>query len=843
MDSRENSIPTSNTPTTYSSKLQALLLSASPPSKPLEVSTQSLPIELPSGQKMLDQAALQAAYEMGPQIYTLEGLKDVNNLIYWVIGCQGNGEEAQKAVAKLMADIEAMVPDKRPAFLLFLGDNFYKYGVNSPTDPAFKTHFHDIYKKGIRIFLLPGNHDANFQLDIVARLKSYNVLSLDQGKHLEFNQIAHTFVPQNNYDLALMSDDIPIEKNKIYLREKNGYMAYTIMTPAGEIKQDVIIDSDTLKISPPFQLEKLNVLKEQILDEIEKSGYLRKQYKSPQELLQLFKQGILNINDLQDFNMPHRFYGLDVGNTRIFCLDSNFLVQEFLEYMSDEKKEPTNPNHKNQIEWLLEKFTEAKNAGYDLQPLSKNKLEKGMIEFEMVDGKLKYRVIGLDGEEKSGEILLENSTKGSSLDPVEILNQKNIFIPEILKHTSSVGHTCPSKEIHIALHHPRKTSSKRADPEGHDSHHYLYDYQIRTLNQLLGYDLKLMSIDITEKLNTALLSERPHLIEIKDNETGMCKYQFWGYKDNQWQLTDLPDFTLPEEWHKKKEVYIHPKSDTYKVLQQNHSLGQNTTSYNEFIDLIFKRFGITGSKFLSAHDHFLGIDDNPDCLLITSGGGGGKLMNMKSCKRHEYVKQLLSHFGFNIISKDTVETYTVPIKSYLKSADDENKAFGFHTIYDTKKHEFIRNPSKDTNVEYQSKNNDNNIEALRDLIIEVCHQLFELYKQEELEREQQEKKLTLESSTLYNLFSKTSKKVSGLFWHNPREEDLTCAQEFMAYLNNPELPEYAQIINYLSDRLETLPLKEPKNNLGSFYSSFHKEFSSHFEMDLKSINFYPVNAM
>jgi hypothetical protein len=70
------------------------------------------------------------------------------------------------------------------------------------------------------------------------------------------------------YDFCLMVEDGKreqlLEKQKIYLKEKDGYIAYTVITPGKKIVRDVLIT--TLKAPKPFTLEKLNELKKEILD-------------------------------------------------------------------------------------------------------------------------------------------------------------------------------------------------------------------------------------------------------------------------------------------------------------------------------------------------------------------------------------------------------------------------------------------------------------------------------------------------------------------------------------------------------------------------------------------------
>lgn len=88
---------------------------------------------------------------------------------FYVFGCAGNGKETQKQVAKLMNDI-ALKKQKKPKFMIILGDNFYDCGVDSPRDEAFNSNFYGkgLYQDpklteiaGIPCFVIPGNHDHN----------------------------------------------------------------------------------------------------------------------------------------------------------------------------------------------------------------------------------------------------------------------------------------------------------------------------------------------------------------------------------------------------------------------------------------------------------------------------------------------------------------------------------------------------------------------------------------------------------------------------------------------------------------------------------------------------------
>lgn len=115
---------------------------------------------------------------------------------FYVLGCGGTGKPLQKEVAELMDKI-ARGEIAKPKFIVILGDNFYEHGVESETDPQFKTKFEDVYEDkkltgicGIPCFLIPGNHDHDVQLattdacdiDYFRILGQINYSRLENGK-------------------------------------------------------------------------------------------------------------------------------------------------------------------------------------------------------------------------------------------------------------------------------------------------------------------------------------------------------------------------------------------------------------------------------------------------------------------------------------------------------------------------------------------------------------------------------------------------------------------------------------------------------------------------------------
>lgn len=75
------------------------------------------------------------------------------------------------------------------------------------------------------------------------------------------------------YDLCPMSDDVQLEKGKIYLREKEGCIAYSVITPDGEEVRDIKIEEKELKAPKNFELNELNKLKNEIMEATSKAGH------------------------------------------------------------------------------------------------------------------------------------------------------------------------------------------------------------------------------------------------------------------------------------------------------------------------------------------------------------------------------------------------------------------------------------------------------------------------------------------------------------------------------------------------------------------------------------------
>lgn len=84
---------------------------------------------------------------------------DRDTLRFFAIGDWGKDQQGQKSVAAAMSSLSDSTP---PRFIISLGDNFYRKGVNGVDDPRWKTTFEDMYAApGLQCPWYPvlGNHD------------------------------------------------------------------------------------------------------------------------------------------------------------------------------------------------------------------------------------------------------------------------------------------------------------------------------------------------------------------------------------------------------------------------------------------------------------------------------------------------------------------------------------------------------------------------------------------------------------------------------------------------------------------------------------------------------------
>lgn len=216
------------------------------------------------------ETALNAAKNAKPHRYKLLGQNN-STPRFFVLGCQGSGKESQQQVAELMFQI-AQDPNKKPDFILFLGDNYYDDGVSAVDDSVIKSRFDDMYAKfaslGIPCFIIFGNHDVNYHE--ASYLKT--ITQINSGKSKEYLQIANSLLPDVTAKAALYASDY------------------------------------------------------------------------------------LHLKELPVKNLPNNIYSLAAGDTEIICLDSNFLVKEFLAFQQD----VNGTSADNQAKWLQNIYQQAK---------------------------------------------------------------------------------------------------------------------------------------------------------------------------------------------------------------------------------------------------------------------------------------------------------------------------------------------------------------------------------------------------------------------------------------------------------------------------------------------------
>jgi predicted phosphodiesterase len=101
---------------------------------------------------------LPAFLRVAPPIFSLKAEDQPVRVL--AFGDFGNGSKEQKAVAAAMLKFHRQTPFD---FAVTLGDNFYSYGMESLTDPRWKTWWDELYDPlGIKFYATLGNHDWGF---------------------------------------------------------------------------------------------------------------------------------------------------------------------------------------------------------------------------------------------------------------------------------------------------------------------------------------------------------------------------------------------------------------------------------------------------------------------------------------------------------------------------------------------------------------------------------------------------------------------------------------------------------------------------------------------------------
>jgi hypothetical protein len=154
--------------------------------------------------------ALLAAERASPSIYKLVSsslpIHARDCLRFFVLGCLGNAKSSQAKVATFM---NSLAKEEKPDFILILGDNFYDWGVDSPLDFTFTSHFYNVYTNEAKVphianipcFVILGNHDENLHH---AKLKFQEEAGIPRGMH----QVAHSYVGQRDSEYPTIESKI-----------------------------------------------------------------------------------------------------------------------------------------------------------------------------------------------------------------------------------------------------------------------------------------------------------------------------------------------------------------------------------------------------------------------------------------------------------------------------------------------------------------------------------------------------------------------------------------------------------------------------------------------------------
>jgi predicted MPP superfamily phosphohydrolase len=116
--------------------------------------------------KWFGEIAMPEAYRDAPPLFS--AVSEEKPIRVLAFGDFGSGQESQ---VKTAAAIRAYAKDHPFDFGITLGDNFYPRGMNSPSDPRWKTQWEDLYGPlGIKFYASLGNHDYGQAASPIAEL-------------------------------------------------------------------------------------------------------------------------------------------------------------------------------------------------------------------------------------------------------------------------------------------------------------------------------------------------------------------------------------------------------------------------------------------------------------------------------------------------------------------------------------------------------------------------------------------------------------------------------------------------------------------------------------------------
>lgn len=124
-----------------------------------------------------------AAERAKPSTYTLisssKSQEPIAGLRFFAVACLGHTKSSQAKVAALM---NSLAKNKKPDFILILGDNFNAWGMKTPHDFIFTSHFYNVYTNEAKV-------------PYIANTPCFVIKGPTQSASgCELNQIAHSYL-------------------------------------------------------------------------------------------------------------------------------------------------------------------------------------------------------------------------------------------------------------------------------------------------------------------------------------------------------------------------------------------------------------------------------------------------------------------------------------------------------------------------------------------------------------------------------------------------------------------------------------------------------------------------
>ena len=227
------------------------------------------------------------------------------------------------------------------------------------------------------------------------------------------------------YESCLMTDDIKLEKNKLYLRKLNGKIAYSVITPNGSEVKDIIIDK--MPTPEPFTLESLKKIKKDILAATIRKGHTKEHY-------------VIRLQDSHDSHLFIEKYLHSHEVSKYFIEDYAVFFMPFKISESNKEFRPVifsqfaNQGNLYQLAERLRKYDAAllPDADYDLDLMNKDERKEGVFYLKETKKGLKLQVISSE-DELITETIPWQMLADFPQDAAEIVNSKERYLPKLLE--------------------------------------------------------------------------------------------------------------------------------------------------------------------------------------------------------------------------------------------------------------------------------------------------------------------------------------------------------------------------------------------------------------------------